>query len=155
MFLGLFSNTEPWLADSHNGNFPSNNEFLRKRKVYILTIRPENWAEGNVIHRCRIQQLQSIECSEPHNYRSSGWTCEKQCERVRKLTVHLIVLIFSLLLDTQLLQSGIHVQLVGLQLPQEGLPLYTHTHTHTHTRLTGSLFRPSRDKTAILVSPLI
>lgn len=44
-------------------------------------------------------------------------------------TVHLIVLIFSLLLHTELLQSGINVQLVGLQLPQEGLSLYSDTHT--------------------------
>lgn len=38
-------------------------------------------------------------------------------------TVHLIVLIFSLLLDTEFLQSGVHVQLIGLQLPQECFPL--------------------------------
>lgn len=45
-------------------------------------------------------------------------------------TVHLIVLIFSLLLDREFLQGGIHVQLVGLQLPEERLSLYSQTHAH-------------------------
>lgn len=44
-------------------------------------------------------------------------------------TVHLIVLIFSLLLDTEFLQSGVHVQLIGLQLPQECFPLCSQTDT--------------------------
>ncbi len=87
----------------------------------------------------------------------------------KKQTVHLIVLIFSLLLDRKLLQCGIHVQLVGLQLPQEGLSLRTHTHTCTHkpgmNNWTRAPTKPSYscctkawlnrpNNTAILFSPL-
>lgn len=49
--------------------------------------------------------------------------------RKEKKTVHFIVLIFSLLLDTEFLQSGVHVQLIGLQLPQECFPLCSQTDT--------------------------
>lgn len=45
----------------------------------------------------------------------------------RQKTAHVIVLVFGLLLDTKLLQGGVHVQLVGLQLPQKRFSLNTHT----------------------------
>ena len=45
----------------------------------------------------------------------------------RAEAAHVIVLILGLLLDTKLLQGGVHVQLVGLQLPQERLSLDTQT----------------------------
>lgn len=57
-------------------------------------------------------------------------TVTEQAERKKNETVHLIVLIFSLLLDGEFLQSGIHVQLVRLQLPEERLSLYPQTHAH-------------------------
>lgn len=43
----------------------------------------------------------------------------------REKTAHVIVLIFSLLVDRKFLQGGVDVQLVGLQLPQERFSLNT------------------------------
>lgn len=43
----------------------------------------------------------------------------------REKPAHVIVLIFSLLLDAKLLQGGVDVQLVGLQLPQKRFSLNT------------------------------
>lgn len=50
-------------------------------------------------------------------------------------TVHLIVLIFSLLLHTEFLQSGVHVQLIGLQLPQECFPLCSQMDTQKFQKI--------------------